>query len=361
MGAKRQKGVVAVSGGVDSAVAAKLLREQGYELVGLFMRQGFPNAGDEEAARKICRDLRIDFYPVDVANEFQKQVIDYFISEYACGRTPNPCIKCNKVIKFCELLRIARDLGGDFLATGHYARIIREGSGEYGLYRGKDPDKDQTYFLYRLKQAELAHVRFPLGEYTKDRIVQLARQAGLPNNRGESQDICFLKNEGKLIDHNEFLRKHLKLTSGPIRQLLPEKKDGERLSTEVGRHAGLPLYTIGQRKGVNIGGIGPFYVAGKDLENNILYVVKDQNDPMLLSDQAVLQEVNWISGQLPELPLECEGVIRYRHPPVKVRVLACEQCGCCRVRFIQSQRAVTSGQSLVFYQKDKVIGGGVVS
>lgn len=359
IGDNLEKGAVAVSGGIDSAVSAKLLKDRGYNLLGLFMRQGFPNKKDEEAAEKVCRALNIEFKPVDLSESFQQEVVDYFLEEYDRGRTPNPCIKCNKTIKFGELLKISRQLGANFLATGHYARITREAGGEYGLYCGKDSKKDQSYFLYKLTQDQLRQVKFPIGGIKKEEVRQIAEDSGLPNKAFESQDVCFFAEFSGKQAHNDFLRRHLDMNPGIIKEVCSRNPNSMSHKTRiVGEHRGLALYTIGQRKGIEVGGIGPFYVAAKDNFNNILYVVKDPNNPLLMSGEAVLEEVNWISGKKPQLPLACQAVIRYRHEPVKCQVL-CKRKGY-EVVFNKPQRAVTAGQSVVFYSGDKVMGGGVV-
>ncbi len=423
---QNKKVVVAMSGGVDSSAAAFLLKKQGYEVIGIFMRLGIDGEDGEAAARQVCQKLNIKFYPINLTQEFKKEVMDYFLNSYARGLTPNPCVKCNQFIKFNGLLKLAEKLGADYLATGHYARLRREipnskfqipnppacladrqvGRGKlqnihlmpschsresgnpgdsgrkvnnrlkviniptaltwipnqvgndnavFKLFRGKDREKDQSYFLYNLTQEQLARVLFPLGDYTKAEVRKIADRAKLPYLKKESQDICFLKG-----DHNDFLRKHLKLKPGPIKVLLPlAKGEIERGSKTIGEHQGLPLYTIGQRRGVEIGGIGPFYVAKCDYKTNTLYVASNGNDPMLYSDKLTAEDVNWIAGQEPKMPLKCEAVIRYRHKPVKCEISA--QGGYkYSVKFSKPQRAITPGQSIVFYQGDEVLGGGVI-
>lgn len=384
---KRLKVVIAISGGVDSSAAAFLLQKQGYEVIGMFMRLAPLDSSpcgiedniqqdkyltglgvdkqqeSEDAARRVCQKLGIKFYPINLARQFKKEVIDYFLNSYVRGLTPNPCVKCNQVIKFGYLLEQAKKTGADFLATGHYVqnskfKILRQLADSkfiYKLFRGKDKDKDQSYFLYNLTQEQLARVLFPLGGYTKIQVKKIANKAEMPYLKKESQDICFLTG-----DHNDFLKKHLNLKSGKIKIL-----DGKI----VGEHQGLPLYTIGQRKGVEIGGIGPFYVAKCDYKANTLYVVKDCDDPVLYSNKLIAENVNWISGKEPKLPLQCEAVIRYHHQPVKCIVVV--GTGHCPVqqnnrrkyliKFKKPQRAVTPGQSVVLYQGDEVLGGGIIS
>ncbi len=372
---KRRKGkvLVAMSGGVDSSAAAVILKKQGYEVTGMFMRLGVENQDKSEAAaRLVCTKLNIKFYPINLSYKFRKEVIDYFLNSYSSGLTPNPCVKCNQMIKFKELLRIAQELSMDYLATGHYVKNkkfplkadqplagkIPVCAGRknkktiYKLYRGKDKEKEQSYFLYGLTQEQLAHILFPLGDYTKKQVKDMADKEKLPYLVKESQDVCFLSG-----DHNKFLKEHLNLKPGPIKTLTGKK---------IGQHQGLPLYTIGQRKGVEIGGIGPFYVAKCDYKTNTLYVVENGNDPALYSNKLIAQNVNWIAGEEPKMPLHCEAVIRYRHKVTQcqVRKLKSRKLKVERdeysVKFSQPQRAITPGQSVVFYWGQEVLGGGII-
>jgi tRNA-specific 2-thiouridylase len=326
------------------------------------MRQGFDGHKEEEAARRICQELDFPFYPIDLSREFANDVVDYFVSEYACGRTPNPCVRCNKLIKFGAFLRIARELGASSLATGHYARITGDERSGYRLWKGKDKNKDQSYFLYELDQAKLANILFPLADSDKADVLELVKQKKIPVCPVESQDICFLASSGQAVDHNDFLRERLQLVPGPIIEIQPETdKEGQRLTRQVGEHCGLPLYTLGQRRGIEIGGIGPFYAARKDQERNILYVVARHHDPVLMSGAALVSQVNWVSGRAPSLPLDCQAVIRYRHKPVVVRVSGKTDSNQYRLDFFEPQRAVTPGQSAVFYQSGEVLGGGIIA
>ena len=370
------KVVVAMSGGVDSSAAVFLLQKQGYDVIGMFMRL-INNGDDEHAARRVCAKLGVKFYPVNYSRQFEKEVIDYFIESYKQGLTPNPCVRCNRLIKFGALLKSAREVGADFLATGHYARLRREIQNfksqitnkyqisniksqitemqinklsiKYKLLRGKDESKDQSYFLYNLGQKQLTKILFPLGEYTKEEVKKIVDKAKLPYIKKESQDVCFLSG-----DHNDFLREKLILKKGDIKTL-----DGKK----IGEHQGLPLYTIGQRRGVEIGGVGPFYAAKRDYKTNTLYVVSDRDDPALYSGKLIAGGVNWISGQEPKLPLSCQAVIRYRHQPVKCKVAKPPsgfKSHSVAVVFSQPQRAVTPGQSVVLYNGDEVLGGGII-
>ncbi|MFH0892720.1 MAG: tRNA 2-thiouridine(34) synthase MnmA [Candidatus Falkowbacteria bacterium] len=406
---KKSRVVVALSGGVDSSTAAFLLRKEGYDVTGIFMRLGFPNDKSEAAARQVAKKLGIRFYPVNLTVRFRKEVIDYFLKSYQEGITPNPCVRCNRLIKFGELLRVADELGADYLSTGHY--VMKNEL--CALFRGIDTNKDQSYFLYTLTQDQLKKILFPLGEYTKDEIRKIAAEAGLPHLTGESQDVCFLNSEGKILEHNEYLKKYLKMEPGPIVALasstppasaplqhpplirggtgrgVPAAREGA--GKVIGQHQGLPLYTLGQRRGVEIGGTGPYYVAGTDYKTNTLYVVSDANDPALFRDNFIVSEINWVSGFEPEMPLKCEAVIRYRHKAVGCEVASLPlpntppasaplrhppiiRGGRGRgvpvaleggvkeynVKLKEPQRAVTPGQSVVFYDGDEVLGGGVI-
>lgn len=349
MSLNKKKVVVAMSGGVDSSVAAFLLQESGYEVTGVFMRLFDDCAESEAAARAICRKLNIGFYPVNLADRFQQGVIDYFLDSYRDGLTPNPCVRCNKLIKFGELLRVTDSLQADFLATGHYLQNKKD-DGVYRLFRGADVTKDQTYFLYNLQQDQLAKILFPLGEYQKDDVRKIAIQEKLPFITKESQDVCFLNKDGKIIDHNDFLSTHIGRVPGPIKNM-----QGEIL----GEHRGLPFYTIGQRRGVEIGGIGPFYVAKCDYENNVLYVVSDANDEALFDSELLVTNVNWIGGTEPLLPFVCEVAIRYRHKAVEATVTRDKDAY--KASFKEPQRAIAQGQSAVFYLGNELLGGGIIT
>lgn len=350
---KNKKVVVAVSGGVDSAVAALLLKKQGFEVFGVFMRLGDSSVSAEQAARAVCTKLEIKFFPVNVSDKFEKEVVEYFIESYKKGLTPNPCVKCNKLIKFGELLRITKELDADYLATGHYIKKSEERSKNseivYRLFKGTDEAKDQSYFLYNLTQEQLKQILFPLGEFKKEEIKKIAKEAKIPNQPSESQDICFLVKDGKVLDHNEFLKKYIKSKPGKIKTL-----EGEI----VGEHKGLPFYTVGQRKGIDIGGIGPFYAVSMDYEKNILYVTNNSNDPELSKDILKASDVNWISGNLPKMPFNCQAMIRYRSKAEDCRII--QENGEYQVKFNKSQRAVTAGQSVVFYKNNELLGGGLI-
>jgi tRNA-uridine 2-sulfurtransferase len=270
-------------------------------------------------------------------------VVDYFIADYKRGSTPNPCIACNKNIKFGELLKIASDIGADYLATGHYARIKKDKI--FKIYRPKDELKDQTYFLYNLNQPILEKIFFPLGDFLKNDIRKKALKLNIPFVQKESQDICFLKG-----DHNIFLKNNLKAKSGNIILLEDNQK--------IGRHIGLPFYTLGQRRGIEIGGTGPYYAAKFDYKKNILYVSKDKDDPIMFSREFLIENANWIYNQ--KLPLNCEALIRYRHKGTNCVVNFFDEKRL-KVELKNMERAVTPGQSAVFYRRGELLGGGIIS
>lgn len=354
---RKQRVLVAMSGGVDSSVAAKLLKDQGYEVAGVFLHFWKDESAGEKVENRCCSleslldakavaaKIGIPLYTFNFSEPFKKAVVDDFLSEYAAGRTPNPCVVCNQKVKIGRLLKYARRLGFDYVATGHYLNIKKKGK-EYRLFRAKDKKKDQSYFLYTFTPEELEHLLFPLGDYTKPQVRKLAEKFGLKvAAKTESQDICFLSGS-----HNNFLKKYLPLKRGDIRRL----ETGEK----IGEHEGLPLYTIGQRRGL-VGGTGPYYAARFDYRRNILYVVKNWNEEVLYRDRLKAKRVNWLSGREPQCSFRCQAVIRYGHPAVACSV---EPQGRkqCLVKFTKPQRAVTPGQSVVFYDKERVLGGGVI-
>lgn len=350
---KNKKVVVAISGGVDSAVAALLLQKQGFEVFGVFMRLGDNGVANEQSARLVCLKLGIKFFPINVSEKFEKEVIGDFVKSYQNGLTPNPCVRCNKLIKFGELFRVTEELGADYLATGHYIKKIKVESGDskgiYKLFRGIDDKKDQSYFLYNFNQDQLKKVLFPLGDFTKEEIKKVAEENSIPSQSSESQDICFMVRDEKILDHNEFLKDRIQASEGEIKTL-----DGKT----VGRHKGLPFYTIGQRRGIEIGGIGPFYAVHMDYDKNILYVTNDSNDKALYKDGLMTENVNWISGVAPKTPLSCQAMIRYRHKAENCVVTP--DNGDYKVKFEKAQRAITAGQSVVFYKDNELLGGGVI-
>lgn len=350
--------VVGMSGGVDSSVAAYLLREQGYAVRGLFMRNwqetdpDFPCSAAEDAqdAMRVCDRLGIELDVVDFTREYWERVFAYFLEEYRRGRTPNPDVMCNKEIKFKAFLDYALSLGADGIATGHYARV-HEVDGGYQLLKARDPTKDQSYFLYTLGQAQLARSLFPLGELHKTEVRRLAARQGFANaDKKDSTGICFIGER----DFNKFLSRYLPAQPGEIRN-----PDGERL----GEHQGLMYYTLGQRKGIGIGGRKgadeePWYVVAKDMASNTLIVAQGHDHPLLYSRGLTAGALHWVAGEAPTLPMCCRAKIRYRQADQACTVTADD--GRCRVIFSEAQRAVTPGQSVVFYQDDVCLGGGII-
>ncbi|MCK5123223.1 MAG: tRNA-specific 2-thiouridylase [Candidatus Pacebacteria bacterium] len=385
---KPKKAIIALSGGVDSSVAAILLKNQGYQVEGVFMRLGI--AGDNQAEKNagaIAEKLDIKFRVINLSKEFKEKIISYFISEYEKGRTPNPCVRCNKEIKFGILLnKVLRDKDS-FIATGHYVNVIarslserserngdeaipqlsspcivtgllrhsvslslnsipRNDSVEYKLLKAKDENKDQSYFLYNLNQKILKRCLFPLGEYTKDKVREIARKHKLKiQDQKESQEICFIQDKY----YGDFLKKYLKLKAGDI---IDENNN------ILGKHKGLPLYTIGQRRDIRIGGTGPYYVIGMNKRKNQLVVSRNKNNKKLFSKEVIIKKVNWISGNIPKLPLKIKAKARYRMSEqvaiidkIKNKYI---------IKFSKPQRAIMPGQSVVFYRNEGVLGGGII-
>lgn len=339
---------VAMSGGVDSSVTAALLLQQGHDVIGITMRLFAPRAtGIGSAvhdAAAVARHLGIPHHIADFEQDFSRLIIDDFVNEYRCGHTPNPCVRCNRHIKFGLLLEKARELGADLLATGHYVRATVDPDGVRHLRTAINTRKDQSYFLYTLTQPQLRQLVFPLGEMeSKETVRRLAREFGLPvSEKGDSQEICFIPND----DYVAFLEGSGALT--------PADGDIVHLNGKtVGRHHGTHRYTIGQRKGLGIAWSEPLYVTSIDAEHNVVFVGERQH---VLAAGLRAEGLNWIiSPEGEEFAGACK--IRYRHQPVGCRVRLLSD-GNCDVHFDIPQKAVTPGQALVFYQNDEVLGGG---
>lgn len=368
--------IVAMSGGVDSSLTAALLHEAGHEVIGVTMHLW---EGDDErlrerlcctqeiaeSARRVCAQLGIPYYVFNYQREFRRHVIEYFLNEYAQGYTPNPCLACNRDIKFRALLARAEALGFDYVATGHYARIrvadgeqpttndrgpahnVEPAAPRYQLWRAVDREKDQSYMLYMLQQRDLARLLFPIGEYTKPQVRAMAAQRGLASaDRPESQDICFVPGG----DYRNLLRAERpeSLRPGPILDVH---------GREIGQHQGLPLYTIGQRRGLGVAAGEPLYVTGLDVARNAVIV-----GPLAALERRALQatQVSFVDGGWPTEPFECLAQIRSHAAPVAARVIPAER-GSMRVEFAQPQRAVTPGQAVVLYDGERVLGGGRIA
>ncbi|WP_409341601.1 tRNA 2-thiouridine(34) synthase MnmA [Paenibacillus sp. MBLB4367] len=355
---KMPRVVLGMSGGVDSSVSALLLKEQGYEVIGVFMKNWddtdeFGRCTAEEDAedvRRVCAQIGIPCYTVNFEKQYYDKVFAYFLDEYRKGRTPNPDVMCNREIKFGEFLQKALDLGADYIATGHYAQVEEE-DGVFRLLRGIDSNKDQTYFLNALNQYQLSKAMFPIGHLPKPKVRELALAAGLATaKKKDSTGVCFIGER----NFKEFLSQYLPAQSGEMRTL-----DGE----VKGRHDGLMYYTLGQRQGLGIGGSGsgePWFVADKDLENNILYVVQGESHPRLYSVGLEATDLNWISGSAPGSSFRCTAKFRYRQPDQGVTVHV-RDGGVCDIIFDEPQKAVTPGQSVVFYEGEVCLGGGVIN
>jgi tRNA-specific 2-thiouridylase len=416
---KKQLVFVGLSGGVDSAVTAGLLKEQGYQVVGVFMRCWSPEATnkqictdvqtdshrsnnkealrlcsgqsdsnpigcgwerDEEDARQVASKLAIPFYSWDFTKEYRERVINYFLDGYKKGITPNPDIECNREIKFGMFLAQALKMGADFVSTGHYVRLSAQGRpalgwklkvkseklkvNAYSLLKGVDGNKDQSYFLWTLTQKQLKHCLFPVGDYTKPEIRKIATKWDLPvKDKPDSQGICFM---GK-VNVEDFLKQYIKSKPGKVLTT-----DGE----VIGEHDGLETYTIGQRRGIKIGGGIPYFVIGKDFKKNELIVAKGRKNEALFDKELTASDLSWISGEEPKLPLKCQAKIRYRQPDQECRIMVnppslnlpvgrqgfrrTKEKARIKVTFKEPQRAITPGQSIVFYKEEEMIGGGII-
>jgi len=351
------KVVVAMSGGVDSSVAAALLKGQGYDVIGMMLRL-WSEPGKEDSnrcctpdsmamARRVAARLDIPFYVVDAKDVFRETVVQYFLDGYAAGVTPNPCLLCNRQIRWTFLLEHALALGADFMATGHYARRQTAGDGKHELLRAVDHSKDQSYVLHVLNQEKLARALFPVGEYPKPEIRKIAESLGLPvYKKPDSQDLCFLAGE----DYRNFIQRNAAemLVAGAI-----VTREGKTL----GQHNGLANYTIGQRKGLGVASPVPLYVLGKNAGTNTL-VVGEADE--LGTHELTATDVNWMSGEAPCGPFRAEVKIRYTAREAWALISPLEGGRQAGVRFDAPQRDVTPGQAAVFYEGDLLIGGGII-
>lgn len=354
------KVIVGMSGGVDSSVSAYLLKQQGYQVEGLFMKNWEEDddseycaaADDLKDAQAVADKLGIKLRTINFAAEYWDNVFEYFLAEYQAGRTPNPDIMCNKEIKFKAFLEFAiEDLGADFIATGHYVRR-RYHDGHWQLLRGLDDNKDQSYFLYTLNEQQVGHTLFPIGELEKPRVREIAAEQGLiTHDKKDSTGICFI-GERKFKD---FLSRYLPAQPGVI-----ETSEGR----PIGEHEGLMYHTLGQRKGLHIGGLKeygdqPWYVVDKDVSRNVLIVGQGDDHPRLYSRGLVAKQLDWVDRQGPQQPQRCVVKTRYRQTDIPCTITPMSD-GQLEVRFDEPQKAVTPGQSAVFYQDEVCLGGGII-
>ncbi len=358
----KQKIIVGMSGGVDSSVAALLLLEQGYDVEGLFMKNWEEDDGEDycaaavdlKDASAVCDTLNIKLHTINFSSEYWDRVFQHFLHEYSAGRTPNPDILCNKEIKFRAFLEHALSLGAEKIATGHYVRT-RTSNNKTQLLRGKDSNKDQSYFLHALNQHQLSHALFPIGDFAKSQIRELAEKNNLTTyDKKDSTGICFIGERR----FSTFLEKFLPAKPGEIHSV-----NGQC----IGKHNGLMYYTLGQRKGLGIGGLkesheDPWYVVEKDLSNNILMVAQGHNHPALFHNTLETGQINWITNIEPDsatMARELTAKIRYRQSDQNCSLSKLDRVKY-KVTFEQPQRAITPGQSVVFYQGEVCLGGGVI-
>jgi tRNA-specific 2-thiouridylase len=348
--------VVGMSGGVDSSVAALLLKQQGYRVIGLFMKNWdekdengvCPATQDYEDVARVCEKIDIPFYSIEFIQEYWDKVFAEFLAGYKAGYTPNPDILCNREIKFDLFLKKALELGADFLATGHYCQNILQ-EGEHRLVKGADPGKDQTYFVYTLGSAKLSQILFPIGHLQKSEVREIAKRHDLiTHEKKDSTGICFIGER----NFRNFLSQYLAAKPGPISSL-----DGKT----IGQHHGAAYYTLGQRKGLQIGGQGePWFVVGKKVSKNLLFVAQGSQHPALYSDALNAKDPYWVSNQgMPALPFRCKAKSRYRQVENECTIFE-ERNGTLKIEFDQPQRALTPGQAIVFYLGEECLGGATI-
>lgn len=340
----RKKVICAMSGGVDSSVAAALLKREGFEVEGLYARLDRENKKVEARAKGVAKILGIPFFILDLRKEFKKKIKDRFVDDFKKGLTPNPCVVCNKEIKFGLILEKALKLGADFVATGHYAKKNNNSKLKVQkLLTGKDKSKDQSYFLWKLNQKQLKRVLFPIGEYLRSDVEKMAKELKLPfSGVKKSQEICFVPDSLE-----KFLKEYLKKNPGDI---VDEK------GKKMGKHSGLWFYTLGQRKGIGLSG-GPYYVIDKDFKRKFLIISRNEED--LLKKELEFNDVNWISGKEPDFPFEVKAKIRYRSQSASATIYKLKTKSY-KLIFKFPQRAITPGQSAVFYKGEELLGGGTI-
>ena len=361
---KKIKIFVGMSGGVDSSVAALLLKNQGYDLVGCFIKGWYPSGlpcewkKDRRDAMRVCAKLGIPFLTIDAEKEYKREVVDYMLREYKAGRTPNPDVMCNRHIKFGVFLKKALKLGADYIATGHYVKkstnselstnkrikeFVNSRQIRYSLMIAKDLNKDQSYFLWTLTPKQLKYCLFPIGDFTKPEVRELAKKFNLATaEKRESMGVCFLGE----FDITDFLKKYIKTKKGKVMRV-----DGKI----IGEHEGVMFYTIGQRHGFSPGGGVPYYIVAKDIKKNILIVSDKAGESEFYKKEVEIEDVNWISGKAPAQNKTYKARIRYRQP-----LQICKIKNSNRIIFTKPQRAVTSGQSLVLYDGKEMLGGGII-
>ena len=357
---QKQKIVLGMSGGVDSSVALFFLKEQGFEVIGVSLKFGFwENARNKskenvccsaesiERTKKVCRKYDCPHFIIDTSKEFKKSVKDYFLKALKGNKTPSPCLFCNRDVKIAALLNFARNKEADCVATGHYAKVRKNGE-KFQLLRARDKEKDQTYFLALLNQDQISRLIFPLADYTKEQVYEIAKKEGIDIAPRQSQDLCFVVDKSM----PDFLKEEVGIKSGKIY---------DTKGNVLGTHQGLHFYTLGQRKGIKLPG-GPFWVVGFDRKNNSLIVSDNPEDPELFTKEVLLSDVNFISGKAPDALINVKAKIRFRQPLAKAALsVGGRTSASWRLVFDEPQRAVTPGQIAVFYQGDICLGSGIIS